>query len=77
MANCCASTCAVSAADIRSVVRPVLRHRIFTNFNADAAGVDVDQILDRLLQTVAEPSYGEPGAAVAPAAKGKSAQPGA
>ena len=50
-------------ADVRAVVRPVLRHRLFTNFNADAAGVDVDQILDRLLQIVAEPSYGEPGLA--------------
>jgi MoxR-like ATPase len=53
---------AVSAGDVRSVVRPVLRHRIFTNFNADAEGVDPGQILDRLLQTVPEPSYGEPAA---------------
>ena len=54
---------AVSAGDIRSVVRPVLRHRIFTNFNADAEGVDADQIIDRILKSVPEPSYGEPGAA--------------
>ncbi|MFO0910112.1 MAG: MoxR family ATPase [Isosphaeraceae bacterium] len=51
---------AVSAADVRAMVRPVLRHRLFTNFNADAAGVNIDQILDRLLQSVSEPSYGEP-----------------
>ena len=50
---------AVSAEDVRALTRPVLRHRIFTNFNADAEGVDVDQILDRLLKTVHEPSYGE------------------
>jgi MoxR-like ATPase len=62
---------AVSAADIRAVVRPVLRHRLFTNFNADAAGVDVDQILERLLEAVPEPSYGEPGAAAAVKGKGK------
>jgi MoxR-like ATPase len=61
---------AVSAADIRALVRPVFRHRLFTNFNADAAGVDVDQIIDRLMQTVPEPSYGEPGTA-ALAAKAK------
>ena len=51
---------AVSAGDIRAVVRPVLRHRIFTNFNADAEGVDADQIIDKILQSVPEPSYGEP-----------------
>jgi MoxR-like ATPase len=50
---------AVGAEDIRAMARPVLRHRIFTNFNADAEGVDTDQILDKLLQTVPEPSYGE------------------
>lgn len=55
---------AVSAEDLRALARPVLRHRIFTNFNADAEGVDTDQILDKVLQTVPEPSYGEPGGAV-------------
>jgi MoxR-like ATPase len=50
---------AVSAGDIRAVVRPVLRHRIFTNFNADAEGVDVDQIIERILKAVPEPAYGE------------------
>jgi MoxR-like ATPase len=48
---------AVAAEDVRALVRPVLRHRIFTNFNADAEGVDVDQILEKLLQAVPEPSY--------------------
>jgi MoxR-like ATPase len=38
---------------------PVLRHRLFTNFNADAEGIDVDQVIEKLLQTVSEPSYGE------------------
>ncbi len=52
---------AVSAGDIRAVVRPVLRHRIFTNFNADAEGVDADQIIDKLFHSVHEPSYGEAG----------------
>jgi MoxR-like ATPase len=50
---------AVSADDIRHLAYPVLRHRIFTNFNADAEGVDVDQIIGRILETVSEPSYGE------------------
>jgi MoxR-like ATPase len=52
---------AVSAEDIRVMARPVLRHRIFTNFNADAQGLDTDQILDMLLKAVPEPSYGEVG----------------
>ena len=50
---------AVTADDIRALAHPVLRHRIFTNFNADAEGVDVEQIIDKILQTVPEPSYGE------------------
>jgi MoxR-like ATPase len=50
---------AVSADDIRHLAYPVLRHRIFTNFNADAEGVDVDQVIKRILETVSEPSYGE------------------
>ncbi|NMC19037.1 MAG: MoxR family ATPase [Thermogutta sp.] len=51
---------AVTADDIRAMAFPVLRHRIFTNFNADAEGVDVDQIIERLLETIPEPTYGEP-----------------
>lgn len=50
---------AVSAEDVRALAHPVLRHRLFTNFNADAEGVTVEQIIDRLLRTVPEPSYGE------------------
>ena len=38
---------------------PVLRHRLFTNFNADAEGVDVDQVIEKILATVPEPTYGE------------------
>jgi MoxR-like ATPase len=50
---------AVMAEDLRALVRPVLRHRIFTNFNADAEGTTTDQILDKLIQTVHEPGYGD------------------
>jgi MoxR-like ATPase len=50
---------AVSARDIRAMALPVLRHRIFTNFNADAEGVDVDQVIEKILKTVPEPNYGE------------------
>ncbi len=50
---------AVTSEDIRAVCYPVLRHRIFTNFNADAEGVDVDQVIEKILQAIPEPSYGE------------------
>ena len=38
---------------------PVLRHRIFTNFNADAEGVDVEQVIEKIVATIPEPTYGE------------------
>ncbi|HSH95681.1 MAG TPA: MoxR family ATPase [Roseimicrobium sp.] len=46
----------VSCEDIRRVAKPVLRHRIFTNFNADAEGVGPDQVIERLLEAVPEAS---------------------
>jgi len=46
----------VSCEDVRQVAKPVLRHRIFTNFNADAEGIKPDQIVERLLASVPEPS---------------------
>jgi MoxR-like ATPase len=38
--------------DIRAVAFPVLRHRIMTNFNAEAEGIKPDDIIRRLLDTV-------------------------
>jgi MoxR-like ATPase len=46
----------VNVDDIKQMARPVLRHRIITNFNADAEGIDADAIIDKLVQTVREPS---------------------
>jgi len=40
--------------DVRAVALPVLRHRIVTNFNAEAEGVKHDDIIRRLLDTVGE-----------------------
>jgi MoxR-like ATPase len=45
----------VSCSDVRTVAHPVLRHRIFTNFNADSEGISVEEIVNRLLDTVEEP----------------------
>jgi len=42
----------VSAEDIRAVAAPVLRHRIITNFNAEAEGVSPDDIVDRLIELI-------------------------
>jgi MoxR-like ATPase len=38
--------------DVQAVARPVLRHRILVNFQAEADGVDADQIAGRLLDTI-------------------------
>jgi MoxR-like ATPase len=40
--------------DVRAIAAPVLRHRIVTNFNADADGVSTDAIVERLLDEVPE-----------------------
>ncbi len=44
---------AVSLEDIKAVALPVLRHRILLNFQAEADGVDADQVVRRLLDTIA------------------------
>jgi MoxR-like ATPase len=36
--------------DVRAVAKPVLRHRIVTNFNADAENVNAVMIVERLLE---------------------------
>ena len=42
----------VSVEDIRAVAMPVLRHRIVTNFNAEAEGIKSDTIVQKLLEHV-------------------------
>jgi len=37
--------------DVRAVALPVLRHRVLTNFNAEADGVSTDEIVSQLLDT--------------------------
>ena len=46
----------VTCDDIRGIARPVFRHRLFTNFNADAEGITTEDIIERLLKTVPEPT---------------------
>jgi MoxR-like ATPase len=42
----------VSSEDVRAVAPPVLRHRIITNFNAEADGVKPDEIVRRLTELI-------------------------
>ncbi len=38
--------------DIKSMIKPVLRHRIIPNFNAEAEGLSRDDILDEILHSL-------------------------
>lgn len=49
----------VTHEDIRSVAAPVLRHRIRTNFNADAEGITTDELIRRLLDSAPDTIPGE------------------
>jgi len=42
----------VSADDVRALAHPVLRHRIVTNFSAEAEGYGTDRVIDELLATI-------------------------
>jgi MoxR-like ATPase len=42
----------VSTADITTVVKPSLRHRIILNFEGEADGLSTDSILDDVLESV-------------------------
>jgi len=42
----------VTIEDIEALAHPVLRHRIVPTFNAEAEGIEVDDIIDRILKAV-------------------------
>src|SRR5262249_16806251 len=42
----------VSCEDIRAVAAPVLRHRIITNFNAEAENIKPDEVVRRLVSVI-------------------------
>ena len=42
----------VTGDDIRAVALPVLRHRIMTNFNAEAEGIKPDDIVNKLIEVI-------------------------
>ncbi len=45
--------------DIRAVARPVLRHRVITNFNAESTGVTSDTVINWLLDHLPERAAGD------------------
>ena len=46
----------VTIADVRKVAVPVLRHRVSTNFQAQAEGMATEQIIEKLVEEVPEPN---------------------
>ncbi|MCC6311631.1 MAG: MoxR family ATPase [Trueperaceae bacterium] len=41
----------VSTEDVVAVAKPVLRHRVITNFSAEAEGINTDKIVEKLIET--------------------------
>ena len=48
----------VAIKDIQALAKPILRHRILTNFYAESERVNSDTIVERLLETVPVPKSG-------------------
>ena len=48
----------VSVKDIQSLAKPILRHRVMTNFYAESERINADAIVDRLLDAVPVPKSG-------------------
>ena len=46
----------VTVQDIQALALPVLRHRILLNYRAEAEGVRIDQVIERLIATVPAPT---------------------
>jgi MoxR-like ATPase len=48
----------VSVRDIQALAKPILRHRVMTNFYAESEGVSPDTIVERLIEAVPVPKSG-------------------
>jgi MoxR-like ATPase len=48
----------VSIKDIQALAKPILRHRVMTNFYAESERINSDAIIDRLLESVPVPKSG-------------------
>jgi MoxR-like ATPase len=51
----------VSREDVEAVAAPVLRHRIRTNFTAEAEGVSPDEIVRRLIALTGQRTHEDHG----------------
>ena len=49
----------VTTDDIKAVAKPVLRHRVITNFNAESSGITSDKVIERLVEEVADRRDGD------------------
>lgn len=58
----------VAIEDIRKIAVPVLRHRLATNFQAQAEGMTADKVILRLLKDIKEPNVPKYGGIDAPPA---------
>ena len=45
----------VSIEDVKKITIPVLRHRVSTNFQAQAEGMNTEDVIHRLMETIPEP----------------------
>jgi MoxR-like ATPase len=45
----------VQTEDIIALTHPTLRHRVLPTYKAEAEGVTIEQIIDKLLETVPKP----------------------
>jgi MoxR-like ATPase len=43
--------CHTTTADLIAVALPVLRHRVILTFNAEAAGIDADSVLRKIIDS--------------------------
>jgi MoxR-like ATPase len=45
---------AASIDDVRAAVHPALRHRVLLNFEGEAEGIKVDQVIEAIVKAVPE-----------------------
>ena len=48
----------VSVKDIQALAKPILRHRVMTNFYAESERINSDTVIERLIETVPVPKSG-------------------
>ena len=46
----------VTSDDLQELVHPTFRHRILVGYRAEAEGISVENVIDRLLDTITAPT---------------------